>query len=218
MSFFEKLAERLELDTFDRRHKKAFVFLACAMIGVIVLWVWQLQNNIINPLYGGLNPKDLPNTTANQSVAEDAQLKNQDTDKDGLSDWDELNIYKTSPYLDDSDSDGLKDYDEISKGSDPNCPVGQQCNEINNQITNSADQALSDFINQPVTETNTPSTSSNDDDSLTDEEKNALKKVLGSSNDPQLLRDFLLESGADKEYVNSLSDEDLQKVINEILK
>jgi hypothetical protein len=44
---------------------------------------------------------------------------NPDSDDDGLSDGDEMNVYLTSPYLADTDGDGLADGDEISFGSDP---------------------------------------------------------------------------------------------------
>lgn len=54
-------------------------------------------------------------------------LQQKDTDGDGLSDYDELNRYKTSPYLKDSDSDTYDDNAEIASGNDPNCPKGQDC-------------------------------------------------------------------------------------------
>ena len=54
-------------------------------------------------------------------------LKQKDTDGDGLSDYDELFIFQTSPYLADSDSDGHDDKVEIESGNDPNCPQGQTC-------------------------------------------------------------------------------------------
>ncbi len=53
-----------------------------------------------------------------------------DTDKDGLSDYNELNLYCTSPYIADSDSDGIMDGAEVKAGTDPNCPVGKTCQEI----------------------------------------------------------------------------------------
>lgn len=56
------------------------------------------------------------------------KLKEVDTDEDGLSNFDELYIYTTSPYLYDSDSDGKSDQEEVEQGEDPNCPSGQQCN------------------------------------------------------------------------------------------
>ena len=38
----------------------------------------------------------------------------QDSDHDGISDWNEINTYTTHPYHDDSDSDGLTDSEELS--------------------------------------------------------------------------------------------------------
>lgn len=226
MSFFDKLANWLELDDFDKRHKTAFIVLGCVTVLIFVLWFFQLQRNITNPLYGGLNPKQLKDS-ANQSTVSTAEdeLKAKDTDTDGLSDWDELNIYKTSPYLADSDSDNINDYEEVQKGTDPNCPVGQDCSGIsegngsvleNQNFNNILNQTSSD---QTVTTQVAPvDQSTTSDNTLSAEEKNALKQIIGSSNDPALLRTFLLSSGADQAYVDSLKDDDLQKVINEILK
>lgn len=46
-------------------------------------------------------------------------LKNIDSDKDGLSDYDEINIYHTDPNNPDTDGDGINDCDEIKKGLNP---------------------------------------------------------------------------------------------------
>ncbi len=55
-------------------------------------------------------------------------LKNIDTDGDGISDYDEIYIYGTSPYLPDTDGDGISDYDEIMMGTDPLCHnINQNC-------------------------------------------------------------------------------------------
>ena len=43
-----------------------------------------------------------------------------DTDSDGLTDWGELYLYYTSPFLNDTDNDGTTDLWEITYGSDPN--------------------------------------------------------------------------------------------------
>jgi hypothetical protein len=46
-------------------------------------------------------------------------LQEKDTDKDGLSDFEETYVYETSAYLEDSDSDGYNDKVEIEAGSNP---------------------------------------------------------------------------------------------------
>lgn len=45
----------------------------------------------------------------------DDQLRARDTDKDGLSDFDELRVHKTNPLSADTDGDGLNDFDEVMK-------------------------------------------------------------------------------------------------------
>jgi len=62
----------------------------------------------------------------------DPALKNKDSDSDGLNDWDELNVYHTSPYLKDSDGDGYDDNAEVTGNEDPNCPRGQSCSAAAN--------------------------------------------------------------------------------------
>lgn len=53
----------------------------------------------------------------------DDQLRARDTDGDGLSDYDELRVYKTNPLNPDTDGDGLTDYAEVMRhGTDPNNP------------------------------------------------------------------------------------------------
>jgi hypothetical protein len=54
-----------------------------------------------------------------QVYGADAQ-KTMDSDHDGLSDYDEINIYHTDPNLADTDGDGYLDGDEIAHSYDPN--------------------------------------------------------------------------------------------------
>jgi hypothetical protein len=46
-------------------------------------------------------------------------LEYMDTDDDGLTDWEELYIYKTNPYNPDTDGDGYSDGDEVKNGYNP---------------------------------------------------------------------------------------------------
>lgn len=43
-----------------------------------------------------------------------------DNDSDGLSDWNELYVHYTNPFIADTDNDGINDYWEVQAGSDPN--------------------------------------------------------------------------------------------------
>jgi hypothetical protein len=102
--------------------------LGVAGLAAIVFGLIQLRRTVIRPF-----------TTDVQSLVElkkrlgpseeelAAERRRTDTDGDGISDEDELNTYRTSPYLADSDSDGTTDNLEIAKGTDPNCPTGKNC-------------------------------------------------------------------------------------------
>jgi hypothetical protein len=57
-----------------------------------------------------------------------------DSDGDGLSDWDEINIYGTDPFNPDTDGDGWSDWHEVMMGTDPLNPDtdrGGQCDGSN---------------------------------------------------------------------------------------
>src|SRR3989338_7451619 len=66
------------------------------------------------------------NSNTNQTVSL-LELKQKDTDGDGLDDYNELYLYETSPYLPDTDSDGVPDGTETANNTNPNCPIGQDC-------------------------------------------------------------------------------------------
>lgn len=59
-------------------------------------------------------------TTSEQRALEVEKQKTLDTDGDGLTDYDELYVYRTSPYLKDTDGDGYPDNIEVAGTSNPN--------------------------------------------------------------------------------------------------
>jgi hypothetical protein len=132
MSLSNRIANNLGLDNFDRRHKIGFLLLIVAVVSITSLWVIQLRRNIISPLYGDSQTESV---ASNQPTQSEIDLRAKDTDSDGLNDWDELNLYKTSPYLNDTDSDTFSDKQEIDSGNDPTCPQGQTCTSISQTTT-----------------------------------------------------------------------------------
>ena len=68
-------------------------------------------------MFSGLN---LTTSSTPTSIIE--QSLDNDSDNDGLSDGDELNIYGTDPFNPDSDGDGYSDGDEVKGGYNPNGP------------------------------------------------------------------------------------------------
>lgn len=118
------------------RHKStpgqrvALGFLLFFTIGAIVIGFSGLLSNIQAPFR--TNVLSAPDANADllkklEQGSEDIMLKGRDTDEDGLNDYDEQFIYKTSPYLKDSDSDGYDDKQELDSSHDPNCPQGKNC-------------------------------------------------------------------------------------------
>ncbi len=61
----------------------------------------------------------LPGTTVEYRLGHGSDPLRADTDGDGLSDGQEVNVYGTSPTNPDTDGDGLKDGAEISRRTDP---------------------------------------------------------------------------------------------------
>lgn len=108
----------------DRR-----LFSVLLLFGVVTLFFGFFQ--ILNSIRG---PFRLPSNTNEAKLGETGSeisaLKKKDTDSDGLSDFDELYTYQTSPYLADSDSDSLADQQEVFSGTDPNCAQGTTCSSL----------------------------------------------------------------------------------------
>jgi hypothetical protein len=103
------------------------VFGVAALV-IVTFSVLQLRSTILRPFTTDVEAlvalrRQLGPTA--EELADDQRRA--DTDEDGISDYDELNVYRTSPYLRDSDSDRIADNLEIAQGTDPNCATGKTC-------------------------------------------------------------------------------------------
>lgn len=198
----------------NKNQKIAVASLAVFAVLIVALWAAQLKNNI----YGPFNRPVNQNQAASQAE-DDLALRTKDTDGDGLNDFEELNLYRTSPYLEDTDGDEIKDGEEIKNGADPNCPRGRNCAGL--EETPSGGQATStppsDTVNSLLNQfgaTNPASlpNAQNPAANLNSDQLNVLKNI-----DAATLRQLLIQKGLPKETLDKISDEELMKSYSEVL-
>jgi hypothetical protein len=219
-------------NSLSKSQKIAAASLAFFAVLVIILWVVQFNRSIKAPFtYQGESNNQATDSTAQAEADNGAALKQKDTDGDGLSDWDELNIYKTSPYLEDSDSDGFTDKEEIVAGTDPNCPKGQDCSDTNQQTTsenltnptgqNQDNSTLNNLLNQMGATTpaaTLPATASTSASGSSNLSQDQLQRIISGNVDALTLRQILISAGMDKTVLDKISDEELMKSYQETMK
>ncbi len=182
--------------------KKALLVLAFFSLIILIFGFWRIRYQIYSPF----DYEKIIAAAGNDTVETENLDYNLDTDKDGISDYEESEIYNTSPYLEDSDSDGFKDKDEILHGTDPNCPAGQVCQEV---------------LDTTIASTTTGTTSELLDLLEIDTEEaggaDPLESMLSGQSDAATLRQLLIENGMDKDTLDKISDADLLKSYQESL-
>ena len=123
-SYFSRQLNRLW--NFLQRYSQVLLVVLVLMLGTtgVVFGATSIKRSISAPfaLKSGTSLGDAALTESSL-----AAQQHKDTDGDELSDYDELYVYRTSPYLPDSDSDGVPDGQEVKNGTDPNCPEGKTC-------------------------------------------------------------------------------------------
>ena len=118
---------RKSSSAFTREQRAGFTLVIVAGGLALVLGILYMGRHLSSPFdidYSG--PQYL--SSAEQEMLEILEQKQSDTDGDSLSDYDELNLHNTSPYLEDTDGDGYTDPAELASGTDPTCAPGQICN------------------------------------------------------------------------------------------
>ncbi len=178
-----------------------FLLFACLGVFLIYLSADQLKSRMNAPF-------NFVSTNVSELSAGERQmllmhvLQNTDTDGDGLSDYDEIYIYGTSPYLADTDGDGISDYDEIMQGTDPLCPEGQDCYGLMdpNYIVDTGTIGLPD-----------------QDQIEEDGETTIIEQIVSGEADPVQLRALLLDNGFNADDLELISDEELIEIYYEII-
>ena len=125
-----KRVPRREVRSLTVAQKVAFVLLLFLGIGGLVLGFRSFGSMARRPFDLQISRylQGEKFVTSAQKEQQDFEAsKTRDSDGDGLVDYDELYVYKTSPYLTDSDSDGFDDKMEVFSGNDPTCPSETDC-------------------------------------------------------------------------------------------
>lgn len=117
-----------------------------------------------------------------------------DTDQDGLTDLEEINLHETSIYIQDTDSDGVSDGEEVKRGTNPLCPYQDNClrGTLGIQLPNLQDNFV-DFsggVNPDL----------------------ANKSINIQNLTPQELRELLIENGGSPDEINKIPDEKLLEI------
>lgn len=197
-------ASNARTDSSQGRRGALFSLLFLGVV-IVSLGVWQIVARVRKPF----NPNFPDNA---QVVAVNNKVV--DTDGDGLTDYDEMYVYGTSPYLEDTDSDEILDIEEIKKGSDPNCPEGGSCfTNIDFEVKPNTVVNEDDLNTSNITGTSSLG-EINISENVSEEE---LRRALSGEIDAASLRAMLLEGGADEEILSKISDEELLTSYQEVL-
>lgn len=227
------------------RPKKGLIFLLVLVASALFLFIVKYWYDNVKDSVGYKIPDYIQKELdANQPTEVSlAELKNKDTDRDGLSDFTELYQTHTSIFLEDTDSDGLSDADEIKQGGDALCPQGEDCSLLQ-LIT--PENKLSDILQDSSINTDLTlqtaalnefrqflldnGMSAEDLSKLTDDDLISIfdaiseselidAEALTSTTTPEQVRNFLLaQPGADAEQIKKMSVQELIQLRDNLLK
>lgn len=161
----------------------------------IIFGIAHFKNQLKAPFAEYLAKDTNTNTAQEEDPNDLLGLRNKDTDQDGLSNYEEIYVYKTSPYLEDTDSDGMTDSEEVDQGDDPTCYKGKVCFTLDTLETNT---------NVPIS-SGLPAGGNMD----------ALTEASQLTADE--LRNLLLQTGVTKAQLDTLSDAQLLQLYREDL-
>ncbi len=182
-----------------RTKKEKWLTVAILSVAAVAVFFgyFQLSGSIGKPFSSVLSAK---NTNSESEQCADGNCQNSvgsqsmiDTDSDGLLDYEELTIHKTSPYLEDSDSDGMDDKYEVDMGYDPNCPGKDFCFTTGSTDGENSVQSIVPTFQStvPTTGVTTPNVS--------------------------VIRDIFKASGIPEDELNKLTDEQILTLYDQMV-
>ncbi|MEK7532768.1 MAG: hypothetical protein AAB579_04200 [Patescibacteria group bacterium] len=187
-----------------QQQKVSVIALGVFAIAAITLGLLHVNQGLMGAVAWKPKEKTIEQT---QKKKEDTalDLQSKDTDGDGLNDFEELQVFSTSPYLADTDGDNVDDAKEVQSGSDPNCPEGKTCGAGEAEIAGAQEAAPS--FNLSGAQQKPP------------EMPQELQQLLsGEGMDANQLRNLLKQSGVDVRTLEGVPDDQLMAVYGEVMK
>ncbi len=195
----------------NREQKTGFGMVISFGVLALIFGVFYVWKHVASPFvisYTG--PKFL--TGDEQRQLEMETLQKEDTDSDGLNDYDELYVYRTSPYIADSDSDGTNDQTEIRHGDDPNCAANMPCGLAQDTVNPTTVKGT--FV-EAAADSAGASVAAGVPETITPDAANIGALLAQMTGDE--LRQLLIEAGGDANAVNALTDEELRAALSQAL-
>lgn len=195
----------------NREQKTGFGMVVGFGALALVFGAFYLWKHVASPfVVSYVGPEFL--TGDEQRKKEMETLQKEDTDGDGLNDYAELYLYRTSPYISDSDSDGVGDQSEIENGEDPNCAVGAPCGAAQDTVNPTT---LKDTFVEDAADSVGASVEAGAPETITPNAQNIASLLAGMTGDE--LRKLLIDAGGDAASVNALTDEQLRAALSQAL-
>ncbi len=173
--------------------KLGFAFLFVFAVLFLIISFFQIRANLYRP-YALSNA--VPDILIKEKFSDPVEaLHFRDTDRDGLTDFEEIYIYGTSAYLSDTDGDGIGDKEEIAQGKNPVCAEGTACDKQEKDY--SPVQNLENWIKNP-------------------ESQGSPFDISVILNDPEQIRLLLTSSGVDSSLLAGFTDAEMLQLGQEI--
>ena len=201
--------------TLSSEQKAAFVLLTFLGLGGIVLGFLSFGANIRRPfdLQIAKSINDAPYLTIDQrDAAEKEAQKVRDTDSDGLTDYDELYVFRTSPYISDTDSDGIDDKTEAFAGTNPNCPEGKVCGGVvaTSDVANTAPTIIAVPGSMVAGLSASPDVTQHFN--TPEDIQNYVKSITASQ-----IRTSLLAAGVPQDKLDAITDEQMKRLFEQTI-
>lgn len=192
----------------EKQTNRLILFLLVFTVLIIMVGYFQFRNAIYAPF-----SRTSKEQTKEQTQEELSGLVLQDTDSDGLTDFDEQLMYLTSMYIADTDSDAYSDKEEVDVGSDPLDKKSTPYTIGKDPLV--AEKKKWEFVltedsadKQEILETTFPAPKPE-----TELSAEFLSKVVSIEE----IRELLIGSGIDKDIVDNLDDKTLETLYNETI-